>query len=122
MNDGGILTIACQVRHEPYARTEMDSLTEDQRWVEISVSDTGTGIAPEQLERIFQPFYTTKAHGIGLGLPISRRLVEDHHGALHVESQLGYGATFTIQIPLSVDLPRRSPAMKKGQAGEEERL
>ncbi|MGH2482193.1 MAG: ATP-binding protein, partial [Ktedonobacteraceae bacterium] len=68
--------------------------------LEITVSDTGTGIALDQIERIFQPFYTTKAHGIGLGLPISRRLIEDQHGTLTVESQPGYGATFTIQLPL----------------------
>lgn len=86
MPDGGILTISCQVT--------------SPGWLEVSVGDTGVGIAPDQLERIFQPFFTTKAHGIGLGLPISRRLVEDHHGRLLVESQPGYGATFTVRLPL----------------------
>ncbi len=87
MPDGGILTISCQAA--------------SPGWLEVSVSDTGVGIAPEQLERVFQPFFTTKAHGIGLGLPISRRLVEDHHGHLLVESPPGYGATFTIRLPLN---------------------
>jgi PAS domain S-box-containing protein len=96
MHAGGILTISCQVRQIP----DTDVLTETRNWLEIAVSDTGPGIAPDQMERIFQPFFTTKAHGIGLGLPISRRLVEDHHGTLSVESQPGYGATFTIQLPL----------------------
>ncbi len=96
MHEGGILTISCQARQVPAT----DLLTRASSWLEITVSDTGTGIAPDQIERIFQPFYTTKAHGIGLGLPISRRLVEDHHGALTVESKPGYGATFTIQLPL----------------------
>jgi signal transduction histidine kinase len=67
----------------------------------LSIKDTGTGIAREQLERIFQPFFTTKAHGIGLGLPISRRLVEDHQGQLLVESRLGFGSTFIIRLPLA---------------------
>src|SRR6266849_500677 len=113
MNEGGILTVACQVRH----KSAMDWPVEVRGWLEITVSDTGTGIAPEQVERIFQPFYTTKAHGIGLGLPISRRLVEDHHGALYVESQPGYGATFTVQLPLPAE-----PAGEQGHVDEEGRL
>lgn len=96
MSEGGILTISCQIRQG----TATDLLTRVRNGLEIMVSDTGTGIAQDQIERIFQPFYTTKAHGIGLGLPISRRLIEDHHGTLSVESQPGYGATFTIQLPL----------------------
>ncbi|HKV58764.1 MAG TPA: ATP-binding protein, partial [Ktedonobacteraceae bacterium] len=97
MSEGGILTISCQTRRVPVT----DMLPQQAHSaLEITVSDTGTGIAPDQIERIFQPFYTTKAHGIGLGLPISRRLIEDHHGTLTVESQPGYGATFTIQLPL----------------------
>ena len=113
MNEGGILTVACQVRH----KSAMDWPVEVRGWLEISVSDTGTGIAPDQVERIFQPFYTTKAHGIGLGLPISRRLVEDHHGELYVESQPGYGATFTVQLPLPAE-----PVSEQEHVDEEERL
>jgi PAS domain S-box-containing protein len=113
MNEGGILTVCCQVRQ----KSALDLLAEIRNWLEITVSDTGTGIAPDRIERIFQPFYTTKAHGIGLGLPISRRLVEDHHGALYVESQSGYGATFTMQLPL----PDGRPG-ERSQVDEEERL
>src|SRR5581483_3382809 len=113
MNEGGILTISCQVRR----KTASDVLTQTRSELEIAVSDTGTGIAPDQIERIFQPFYTTKAHGIGLGLPISRRLIEDHHGTLSVESQTGYGATFTIQLPLP-----GAPLDEQAYVDEEERL
>lgn len=74
---------------------------EQQSFVEIGVSDTGSGIAQEDLEHIFQPFYTTKAHGIGLGLPITRRLIEDHGGSILVESQLGYGTTVSVRLPVS---------------------
>jgi PAS domain S-box-containing protein len=70
-----------------------------QDWLELSISDTGIGIPPEQLDLIFQPFFTTKAHGIGLGLSITQRLVESHQGQITVESRLGYGATFTIRLP-----------------------
>ncbi len=94
MPDGGVLTISCQTVAAENLKRESRNL------IELSVSDTGVGIPPEQLERIFQPFFTTKAHGIGLGLPITRRLVEDHQGHILVESQLGYGATISVRLPL----------------------
>jgi PAS domain S-box-containing protein len=74
-----------------------------QYWLEIIVRDTGIGITNDQLEHIFQPFYTTKAHGIGLGLAITRRLVEDHGGYLRVESQFGYGSTMAVRLPFVTD-------------------
>ena len=83
------------------AQRGADEARDQQAWLELVVSDTGIGIAQDALERIFQPFYTTKAHGIGLGLPITRRLIEDHHGSILVESQLGYGTTVSVRLPLS---------------------
>lgn len=71
-----------------------------QQWLDLVVIDTGVGIAPENLHNVFQPFYTTKAHGIGLGLPITRRLIEDHGGQISIKSQLGYGATVSVRLPL----------------------
>jgi signal transduction histidine kinase len=112
MREGGILTISCQVRQMPAPNAPGRTA----RWLEIAVSDTGPGIAVDQIERIFQPFYTTKAHGIGLGLPISRRLVEDHHGILSVESRPGFGATFTIQLPLPEEpLPHQEDENGQGE-------
>ena len=117
MPEGGILTVLCQVipdNTNTYGdtRREQGRLFEfgepigaideySKSWLELSVSDTGIGIAPDQLERIFQPFFTTKAHGIGLELPITRRLVEDHRGHLLVESQPGYGTTISVRLPIS---------------------
>jgi signal transduction histidine kinase len=66
----------------------------------MAISDTGMGIPPEQIGRIFQPFFTTKAHGIGLGLAITRRLVEDHGGYIRVEGHFGYGATIIVRLPV----------------------
>lgn len=67
----------------------------------IAVKDTGCGIAPQALDAIFQPFYTTKATGTGLGLSLAKRVVEeDHRGTLEVQSQLGEGSTFTVALPL----------------------
>jgi two-component system NtrC family sensor kinase len=70
--------------------------------IETSIADTGTGIAPDHMGRIFDPFFSTKGvgKGTGLGLAISRRIVEDHHGSIEVESGPGKGTTFTIWLPL----------------------
>jgi signal transduction histidine kinase len=105
MPEGGVITTACRYIGAIPASTRplQHTIAPEQsytQWVELIISDTGSGIAPDQLSQIFQPFYTTKAHGIGLGLPITRRLIEDHRGSLHVESQLGYGTTITIHLPV----------------------
>jgi signal transduction histidine kinase len=67
----------------------------------VTVRDTGPGIPPEILPRIFQPYFTTKGerHGTGLGLNIVQRLVKEAKGALHVETCLGKGTTFTVYLP-----------------------
>jgi PAS domain S-box-containing protein len=67
---------------------------------EISVSDTGAGIAPEAAGNIFQPYFTTKAKGTGLGLAICQNIMAEHGGCLFADSTPGRGATFTIQLPL----------------------
>jgi signal transduction histidine kinase len=67
--------------------------------VEVCVRDDGPGIPPEKHAEIFKPFYTTKNQGTGLGLPISRKIVEAHGGRLHVESRVGEGATFYVWLP-----------------------
>ncbi len=67
--------------------------------IELSISDTGTGIAPEVQQRIFEPFFTTRATGTGLGLSIVRRIVEGHSGEVEVRSTVGRGTTFTVRLP-----------------------
>jgi two-component system sensor histidine kinase PilS (NtrC family) len=76
------------------------SPTEGPDSVEIVVADTGRGIPLDDLERIFDPFYTTKPDGTGLGLPTVHRIVEAHHGALAVESQSGVGTRVRMRLPL----------------------
>lgn len=98
MPAGGVLSISSQTLALPDCGSEQDG-RERSPWLELVISDTGEGISREALTRIFQPFYTTRAHGIGLGLPITRRLVEDHHGSLLVESRLGYGTTVSLRLP-----------------------
>ncbi|HXK28221.1 MAG TPA: ATP-binding protein [Candidatus Binatia bacterium] len=67
----------------------------------IAVTDTGTGIAAENLSRIFDPYFTTKAQGSGLGLAISRRIIEAHGGTITVTSEAGQGCRFEISLPLN---------------------
>jgi PAS domain S-box-containing protein len=72
----------------------------------LSVSDTGGGIPQEQINRIFEPFYTTKKKGSGLGLMIVQRIVRAHNGRIELESHVGRGTTFRIWLPLHERRPR----------------
>jgi signal transduction histidine kinase len=76
------------------------SLTEQSGTAIIAVTDTGSGISAEDIENIFKPFFTTKHKGTGLGMTISRRIVEQHHGSMTITSRPGEGTTVTIQLPL----------------------
>ncbi|HWA95795.1 MAG TPA: ATP-binding protein [Terracidiphilus sp.] len=84
MTDGGTLTLAARPT---------------ESGVELRVSDTGEGLTPEECERLFTPYYTTKQHGTGLGLAIVQSVVADHKGTIAVESHMGSGATFIITLP-----------------------
>jgi signal transduction histidine kinase len=67
--------------------------------VQIEVEDDGSGIAPEVLPRLFDPFFSTKDGGNGLGLALTQQIVKDHGGDLAVQSTLGKGTTFTVTVP-----------------------
>ncbi len=86
MPEGGQLIIKCE--------------TPSPEQMSISFTDTGTGIPKENLEKIWEPLFTTKARGIGLGLALCKTQVEGHGGVIEVESMLGEGATFTVKLPL----------------------
>lgn len=89
MNGGGTLTLTTNLG--------MNSKT-----IEIEVKDTGHGITIENMERIFNPFFTTKeiGHGVGLGLAISYGIVKEHNGEITVESEIEHGATFLVNLPV----------------------
>jgi signal transduction histidine kinase len=76
------------------------SLTTDGRQANIDVIDTGTGIPPDAVEKIFQAYYSTKKGGTGLGLAMTHRIVSEHGGTIAVQSDVGKGSDFTISIPL----------------------
>src|SRR5205085_4285326 len=77
-------------------RTEL----ENDNCVRLSVQDVGTGFGPDSPERLFEPFYTTKNDGMGIGLSVSRSIIECHNGRLWALSNDGPGATFSFSIPL----------------------
>jgi two-component system sensor histidine kinase AtoS len=86
MPKGGRIIIECSKKDESLS---------------VTVRDTGEGVAPENLEKIFNPFFTTKAKGQGLGLAVCKRLIEAQSGTISVKSELGKGSTFTIEIPMN---------------------
>src|SRR6185436_6504296 len=69
--------------------------------LEVSVQDAGHGIAPENLPRIFDSFFTTKSEGMGLGLYIARSIIEAHSGQIYSENNAGGGAIFRVTLPVS---------------------
>ncbi|MCI0810395.1 MAG: histidine kinase, partial [Chloroflexi bacterium] len=76
--------------------------------VEIVISDTGSGIDPKNIDRIFDPLYSEKFNGTGLGLAICQEIINKHNGSISVESKVGTGTSFTIRIPLAVQDGRES--------------
>ena len=96
--ENGSLTV-----HTEFLPTTPHDIAPPQRagqpHVRITVADTGAGIAPENLDRMFEPFYTTKSNGTGLGLPITRKIIHEHDGLITVESKPNRGTTFSIVLP-----------------------
>ena len=84
MPNGGALTIVSK---------------ENKGGLELSFADTGTGIPQRKMEKLWTPFVTTQAKGMGLGLPICKRIVEAHGGQILVDSVIGKGTTFTVVLP-----------------------
>jgi two-component system NtrC family sensor kinase len=75
-------------------------LADGGRWIELLFVDTGPGIAKEILNKLFDPFFSTKSSGLGLGLAVCYGIIQGHQGSITVESEPGHGATFTIRLPV----------------------
>jgi signal transduction histidine kinase len=86
MPEGGRLTVSARGRGKA---------------LEVTITDTGTGIPQKVVSKIFDPLFTTKAKGIGLGLAVTKSIIENHKGSIGVSSKVGRGTTFTIELPLN---------------------
>lgn len=97
-----LITNACHALQGTGGTIRFDAEAVDQSWIRISVSDTGIGIPAERLNRIFEPFYSTKPEGLGtgLGLSIVRNILTEHNAEIEVESELGKGTVFSIRMPV----------------------
>ena len=91
MPEGGTITISCR-----------DCLKNNRHWIEIAIADEGKGMEPDTLKNIFNPFFTTKAKGSGLGLTVVQTIIGKHEGTVAVTSNPGAGTTFTILLPAFV--------------------
>ena len=102
MPEGGKLTVSTGVRKADQGSNPLPK----ERMVFVDITDTGNGIPQTKLEKIFNPFYTTKSDGVGLGLSISSRLLEENNGDIMVKSELGKGSTFTVLLPAATKINR----------------
>jgi two-component system NtrC family sensor kinase len=93
-NGGGTLTV---------------STKQTKGFVEISFKDTGTGISMENLQKLFNPLFTTKARGMGMGLSICKKFVQGHGGSIEVETEEGKGSTFRVKLPLTQENGGENP-------------
>jgi two-component system sensor histidine kinase HydH len=104
-------------------REVMVSTRTADKGVEVVITDTGSGIAPELQDKIFQVFFSTKRDGTGMGLPTVRRIVEEHDGTLSVLSEVGKGTSFVMHLPCGRAKPGtdgRDPA-EPGSRGDPEK-
>ncbi|NOX97380.1 MAG: GAF domain-containing protein [Nitrospirae bacterium] len=116
MPEGGSLTIATKVTSDRLKRAEKELVsgiqeaTPEGDFIGISFTDTGCGIPPEKVSDIFDPFFTAREEGIGLGLSITHRIIDNHQGSIKVNSREGEGTTFTVIIPV-----KRQGSMKNAE-------
>lgn len=96
-----LITNACHAMPEGAGTLELETSSDEAGDVVLQIKDNGSGISPDHLGRIFEPFFSTKGegHGTGLGLSIVRNIVELHNGSIEVESELGNGTSFTLTFP-----------------------
>jgi signal transduction histidine kinase len=101
MPDGGTLTLRGKLISDFGSRISDSAFRNPHSAIRIEVADTGSGIAPEHLDRIFEPYFTTKEGGTGLGLALAHKIIQEHGGRLDVESRVGLGAVFTVTLPVA---------------------
>jgi PAS domain S-box-containing protein len=107
MPSGG--TIAITAKNVLGSQQELPQSLKEEKYVEISIQDGGTGIAQQHMHKIFDPYFTTKEKGSGIGLATSYSIIKNHGGAIDLASELGKGATFFVYLP-AVEAGKEDPA------------
>ena len=113
MPNGGTLRVSCDnFNYDGQTEPTVSDLSPGD-YIRISIKDEGTGISEHYLKRIFDPYFTTKSHGNGLGLATTYSIIKNHNGLITVESQIHVGSTFTIYLPALKDqeLPSELPSL-----------
>jgi signal transduction histidine kinase len=107
LNASEAMSTVVDHQRQVIVRTELDK----SDWVRLSVRDTGVGFDPQSIDKLFEAFYTTKSRGMGIGLSVSRSIIDSHGGRLWAALNRGPGATFSFSIPSgSGDLTRAHSA------------
>jgi PAS domain S-box-containing protein len=120
MPNGGTISISSENFHQPIGSSNGVSELPPGEYVRIAITDTGSGIPEQYLKRIFDPYFTTKPKGNGLGLATTYSIIKHHKGLVTVESELNRGSTFTLYLPavprviVAEELPRKSMTEIKG--------
>jgi two-component system nitrogen regulation sensor histidine kinase GlnL len=100
MKGGGRLTLTTRISLSPVF-AKMDLGAGQRSMVEVQVTDEGTGIPARVQAKVFDPFFTTKERGLGLGLALCHRILEEHKGAVRIDSVEGRGTTVTCFLPIA---------------------
>jgi signal transduction histidine kinase/putative methionine-R-sulfoxide reductase with GAF domain len=95
-----LLLNAIQAMPEGGQLTMKGQNSKDGQWIHLSIEDSGMGISPEDIDKLFDPFFSTKERGIGLGLSITHRIIDQHHGKIEVENAPEKGTIFTVWLPI----------------------
>ena len=95
-----LLLNAIQAMPEGGQLTLKGQNSKDGQWIHLSIEDSGMGISPEDIDKLFDPFFSTKEGGIGLGLSITHRIIDQHHGKIEVENAPEKGTIFTVWLPI----------------------
>lgn len=107
-----LLLNSCEAMPKGGQLTISDALSADRKWIVVRVTDTGVGIAKENVSRLFDPFFTTKSSGTGLGLAVSYGIIQQHDGKIEINSEVGRGTVFILSFP--VDEQSQDTAKKGG--------
>ena len=110
-----IILNAIQATFRGYIQIKSGCIEEDgEKFIQVSISDTGTGIGEEELQKLFNPFFTTKQRGgSGLGLITCHQIVDEHRGTIDVQTEVGKGSTFIVTLPLDPNRYNRRRAERR---------